>query len=418
MAQTNTDLTISRDPGLPREALLRILSASAFLVFFQAYLVAPLIPALAVELRASTNLLGMLVPAYMLPYGISTLFYGPLSDRVGRKPVILTLLVMMVVTTAGVATARTAHQMLAWRLLGGIATGGIVPIALALLGDLFPYAERGRAIGWMFGAIAGGMAFGSTLGAFLNPIIGWRREFLITAFLSGITLAFAIRLRHIFESKLPQHPLSASEVISGYINLFSDPRAAKGYIYILLNGMFHSGIFSWLGLYFAERYHLGDEGIGLALLGYGVPGMLLGPVIGHVADRYGRKHIIPLGIFVGAISAVALIPRSPLIWPAIITAILSLGYDMSHPPLAGIITSVNPARRGLSMGMNAFVLFSGYGLGTLIFEVVLRSGFTISLTIFAAAQLCIGFLAIPLFSGEDSSVGDQLQTVQMNSSSV
>ena len=417
MARTYKNFTISRDPSLRREALLRILSASAFLVFFQAYLVAPLIPALAVEFHSSTNLLGMLVPAYMLPYGISTLFYGPLSDRIGRKPVILALLVMMVVTIAGVATARTAHQMLAWRLLGGIATGGIVPIALALLGDLFPYAERGRPMGWMFGALAGGMAFGSTLGALLNPIIGWRREFLITAFLCGITLAFAIRLRHSFEGKLPPHPLSASEVISEYMNLFSDPRAVKGYIYIFLNGMFHSGVFSWLGLYLSERYHLGDEGIGLALLGYGIPGMLLGPVIGHVADRYGRKHIIPLGIVVAAVSAAALIPRSPLILAKLFIATLSLGYDMSHPLLAGIITSVNPARRGLSMGMNAFVLFSGFGLGTLIFEVVLRSGFTISLTIFATAQLCIGFLAIPLFSGEDSSVGDQLQTVRMDASS-
>jgi predicted MFS family arabinose efflux permease len=351
-----------------------------------------------------------------LPYGISTLFYGPLSDRVGRKPVILTLLVMMVLTTAGVATAHTATQMLAWRLLGGVATGGIVPIALALLGDLFPYAERGRAIGWMFGAIAGGMAFGSTLGAFLNPIIGWRSEFLITAGLSGITLAFAIRLRHCFESQLPRHPLAASEVISGYIHLFSDPRAARGYIYILLNGIFHSGIFSWLGLYFSERYHLGDEGIGLALLGYGVPGMLLGPVIGHIADRYGRKHIIPLGILLAAVCAAALIPHSPLIWPAILTAILSLGYDMSHPLLAGIITSVNPARRGLSMGMNAFVLFSGFGLGTLIFELVLRSGFTLSLGIFAAAQLCLGFVAVPLFRGEDSTAGDHAQILRMDAS--
>jgi predicted MFS family arabinose efflux permease len=415
MAQTSTNVTISRDPSLRREALLRILSASAFLVFFQSYLVAPLIPALAVEFHASTNLLGMLVPAYMLPYGISTLFYGPLSDRVGRRPVILTLLAMMVVTTAGVATARTVHQMLAWRLLGGIATGGIVPIALALLGDLFPYAERGRPMGWMFGALAGGMAFGSTLGAFLNPVIGWRREFLMTAFLSGITLAFAIRLRHSFERKLPPHPLSASEVISGYMNLFSDPRAAKGYIYTFLNGIFHSGVFSWLGLYFSERYHLGDEGIGLALLGYGIPGMLLGPVIGHVADRYGRKRIIPSGIFVAAVSAAALIPRSPLLLSKFFIATLSLGYDMSHPLLAGIITSVNPGRRGLSMGMNAFVLFSGFGLGTLIFEIVLRSGFSVSLAVFAAAQLCLGLLAIPLFSGEDSSAGDQSQTVRMDS---
>jgi MFS family permease len=145
--------------------------------------------------------------------------------------------------------------------------------------------------------------------------------------------------------------------------------------------------------------------------------MLLGPVIGRVADRYGRKRIIPVGIFVAAVSAVALIPRSPFILRPIIIAALSLGYDMSHPLLTGIITSVNPARRGLAMGMNAFVLFSGFGLGTLIFEVILRSGFTIALAVFAAAQLCIGILAIPLFSGEDSSVGDQLQTVRMDSSS-
>jgi predicted MFS family arabinose efflux permease len=413
MAQTYTDLTISREPSLQREALLRILSAAAFLVFFQTYLVAPLIPALAVEFHASTNLLGMLVPAYMLPYGISTLLYGPLSDLVGRKPVILTLLVMMVVTTAGVASAGTAHQMLAWRLLGGIATGGIVPIALALLGDLFPYAERGRPIGWMFGAMAGGMAFGSSVGAFLNPIIGWRREFLITALLSGIMLAFAIRLRHSFESKLPQHPLSATEVISGYMKLFSDPRAAKGYIYVLLNGMFHSGVFSWLGLYFSERYHLGDEGIGLALLGYGIPGMLLGPVIGHVADRYGRKRIIPLGIFVAAVCAAALVPRSPLFLRPIIIAALSLGYDMSHPLLTGIITSVNPKGRGLAMGMNAFLLFSGFGLGTLIFEFLLHRGFNFALMTFAGIQLGLGLLAVRLFRSEDSSAGDHPQVTAL-----
>ena len=72
-----------------REAVLHVMAAASFLVFFQAYLVAPLIPSLSIEFHASTDFLGMLVPAYMLPYGISTLFYGPISDRFGRKAVIL-----------------------------------------------------------------------------------------------------------------------------------------------------------------------------------------------------------------------------------------------------------------------------------------------------------------------------------------
>jgi MFS family permease len=61
------------------------MAAASFLVFFQAYLVAALIPSLSIEFHAATDLLGMLIPAYMLPYGISTLFYGPISDRLGRK---------------------------------------------------------------------------------------------------------------------------------------------------------------------------------------------------------------------------------------------------------------------------------------------------------------------------------------------
>jgi predicted MFS family arabinose efflux permease len=285
-----------------REAVLRVMAAAAFLIFFQAYLVAPLIPSLSAQFGVSTDFLGMLVPAYMLPYGISTLFYGPLSDRVGRKPVILTLLGLMVVSIAGVATAQTVNQMLAWRLAGGMASGGIVPISLALLGDLFPYEQRGRPLGWIFGAAAGGMAFGSTLGALMNPIVGWRTEFVIIAALAGVVLGLAIGLRDSLEGMAVPHPLSLEKALAGYFSLLRSARGAIGYGHILLNAIFHAGIFSWLGVYFSRRYHLGDEGIGLALLGYGVPGMLLGPIIGHVADRMGRKRIIPVGLLIGALA--------------------------------------------------------------------------------------------------------------------
>lgn len=389
-----------------REAVLHVMAAVAFLVLLQAYLVAPLIPSLSIEFHASTDFLGMLVPAYMLPYGISTLFYGPISDRFGRTAVFLTLLGLMVVMIAGVATANTIPQMIVWRLLGGAITGGTVPISLALLGDIYPYEQRGRPLGWIFGAAAGGMAFGSTLGAFLNPIIGWRWEFLITAALTAAVLAYALRLRWFLEGEIVAHPLSPGKVIAGYRELLTSARGARTYTYIFLNSMFHSGVYSWLGLYFWQRYHLGDEGIGLALLGYGIPGMLFGPFFGHLADRVGRKRIIPFGILIGALAGAALIPRAPLLWPVAITTVLSLGYDMSHPLLAGISTSLNPSRRGLAMGLNSFSLFSGLGLGALAFEPLLKYGFSTALAIFALVQLCLAILAVQLFRGEDSSAGN------------
>ena len=120
----------------------------------------------------------------------------------------------------------------------------------------------------------------------------------------------------------------------------------------------------------------------------------MGPLIGRVADRIGRKRIIPLGILIAALCCAALIPRAPLLWPAVIIAILSLGYDMSHPLLAGIVTSLNPSRRGLAMGMNAFCLFCGFGLGPLAFELLLKHGFRTALAVFAVVQLCLAILAV------------------------
>jgi predicted MFS family arabinose efflux permease len=392
-----TDAAISSGE---RESVLRILSAAAFLIFFKSYLVAPLIPSLSREFHASVELVGLLIPAYLLPYGFSTLFYGPISDRIGRRPILLALLAAMALTCLGTASVHSIWQLLIWRMIAGVCTGGIIPISLALFGDLYPYNQRGRPIGWLFGAIAGGMAFGSTFGAILNPIIGWRVLFVLIGAVSAIDLAFAWRHRRLLDGIRNQHPPGVAVIVRNYWELVRDPRGARTYGMILLNGMFHSGIFAWLGLYFSRRYGLGDRGIGLALLGYGVPGLLLGPFIGHMADRFGRRLVIPAGLLLAAGCAVVLIPSMPIACAAIAVTLLSLGYDMSHPPLAGIITSLNPQRRGQALGLNAFVLFMGFGFGSLVFQLLLRGGFAVALGVFSGAQCVAGILAIRLFRPE------------------
>src|SRR6266478_61965 len=164
--------------GKQLERLLWVLSAATFLIFFQAYIVAPLIPRLSHVFGVSSRSIGLVVPAYMIPYGVATLFYGLLSDRLGRRPIMFASLLAFVVFTALTATAQSASQMIVWRLLTGLGASGVVPLALVLMGDLFPYEQRGRPLGWLFVAMAGGMAFGSSVGALLEPFIGWRGVFL------------------------------------------------------------------------------------------------------------------------------------------------------------------------------------------------------------------------------------------------
>jgi MFS family permease len=91
---------IGRDGERRRERLLRILSAATFLIFFQAYMVAPLIPRLSTVFGVSSQTIGLMVPAYMIPYGVSMLFYGLLSDRLGRRRIMLASFLAFVILTA------------------------------------------------------------------------------------------------------------------------------------------------------------------------------------------------------------------------------------------------------------------------------------------------------------------------------
>lgn len=392
------------------EYLLRLLAATTFLIFFQAYMIAPLIPRLSSVFGASVKTVGVAIPAYMIPYAISVLFFGLASDRIGRRRIMLTSLLAFVVLTALTATSRSAQQLVFWRLLTGFGASGVVPLTLALISTLYPYEQRGRPLGWIFGAMAGGMAFGSTFGVIAEPFIGWRGLFLSVGAVGLVLLAMLRKYASLLGEAPATRTVSLAKILGGYRSLLRAKRGSTTYIYVLLNAIFHSGVFTWLGLYFAKRYRLGEIGIGLALLGYGVPGFLLGPLIGRAADRWGRRWLIPMGLAIGAVSAAILIPDQPLISAAIAITALSLGYDMTQPLFAGIVTSLDQQRSGQAMGLNVFCLFMGFGLGSLVFGQMMNLGFNSALGWFSTGELVLAMLALSLFGAEiHSQVGRPAQ---------
>ena len=401
-----------------RERLVRALAVVTFLVFFQAFMVAPLIPRLARAFAVAPTVVGLAVPAYLIPYGIATLMYGLLSDRVGRGRVMLASLTAFFALVPLTATVRSASALIGWRVATGLGASGVVPVALALIGDLYPYEQRGRPLGWLFGAMAGGMAFGSTVGALLEPVLGWRGVFLLvgalTAPLAAVLVPLLSRSGQVgagvaaIERAPRALTITARDLVRTYRALLAPGRGLRTYVFVLVNAIFHSGIFTWLGLYFARRYGLGEAGIGLALLGYGVPGFLLGPVIGRAADRRGRRWLIPAGLGLAAGTALLLAPDIPLAFAVVLVTVLSLGYDMTQPLLAGIVTSLGMhlgaatggPRGGQAMGLNVFLLFTGFGLGSLLFGGLVTLGFTPALLAVGTIQLVAGALAVPLFRDE------------------
>jgi predicted MFS family arabinose efflux permease len=397
-----TDLDSLGQPRgvVPPGGLVALLTVGAFVVFAQAFMIAPILPRLARVFATSPNVVGLAVPAYLLPYGAMTLVWGPLSDRFGRRPVIVVSLVAFTLLSATTVLAHSAAVFIALRVATAVGASGVVPASLALVGDLIPFVRRGRALGWLFGGMAGGMAIGSTAGALAEPSVGWTGLFL-TAAGTGVVLAVAaaLVLRSVPTARRPPTRRSLRALAAGYRGLLRTGRGRRTYGYVLINAMLHSGIYTWLGLYLQRRFGLGEAGIGLALLGYGVSGFCFGPTIGHLADRYGRARLIPTGVAVGATCALLLAAPLPLAAVAATVTALSLGYDLTQPSLGAIVTDL-PANRGQAMGLNVFTLFTGFGSGSLLFQALLPLGFTAALAAFGLAAAGAAALAPALFKSE------------------
>jgi predicted MFS family arabinose efflux permease len=125
-------------------------------------------------------------------------------------------------------------------------------------------------------------------GGNLKTFLGWSRLFL-TVSAAVLVVALGARLLPATARPATVPPLRA--VAARYVGLLPTPRARHICSYVLVNAVLHAGIFTWLGLYLTQRFELGEWAIGRTLLGYGIPGFLLGPAIGHLADRYGRARI-------------------------------------------------------------------------------------------------------------------------------
>src|SRR5260370_15526073 len=198
-------------------------------------------------------------------------------------------LAAFIILTGLTATANSAGQMMLWRLLTGLGASGVVPLALALMGTLFPYEQRGRPLGWLFGAMAGGAAFGATVGVILESVSGWRLLCLGVAIAATVVLVFLLPYGSLLGGPAPGPDASLREVFAGFRSLLGDGRGFRTYAYVFWNAIFHSGVYTWLGVYFARRYGLSDLGIGLAHIVYCFSGVLLVPLVSRAADRWWRR---------------------------------------------------------------------------------------------------------------------------------
>src|SRR6476659_4891938 len=190
--------SLAEDPalGLSHRAKLEILFAVMLGLFLGALdqtIVGPALPTIATDLNGN-DLYVWAITIYLLTSTISVPFWGKLSDLYGRKPIFMIGIVIFLVGSALSGLSQNMGMLILFRGIQGIGAGSLFPVALAIIGDMFSPAERGRYQG-LFGAVFG-VAFvaGPLIGGWLTENLSWHWIFYVNIPIGIVALAVIQRL--------------------------------------------------------------------------------------------------------------------------------------------------------------------------------------------------------------------------------
>ncbi len=190
--------TVEDDPalGLDRRAKFEILGAillGMFLAALDQTIVGPVLPRIVTQLQGA-DYYTWVVTIFLITSTITVPIYGKLSDLYGRRPLLLIGITVFLIGSVLSGLSQTMWQLILFRGLQGLGAGALFPIALAVIGDLFTPAERGKYQG-LFGAVFG-IAFlvGPGLGGFLTDTFSWHWVFFVNLPIGIIALIVIARL--------------------------------------------------------------------------------------------------------------------------------------------------------------------------------------------------------------------------------
>ncbi|MGQ7845661.1 multidrug effflux MFS transporter [Granulosicoccus sp. 3-233] len=181
----------------------------------------PSLPDLAIWFDTTPTHVKLTISLNMLAFGLAQLIHGPLSDRFGRRPVMMCSLVSVAVLCLACAAAQSIDQLIAARVLLGFAAGAEAVVGLAIIKDLYSEKEQVKALALLGMVIAVAPAIAPILGGYIHVAFGWQANFFVIALMSLLAVAFVARLLPESTQADPE-ALQPTVVFNGYRGLLGN----------------------------------------------------------------------------------------------------------------------------------------------------------------------------------------------------
>ncbi|MEX1366329.1 MAG: MFS transporter, partial [Nannocystaceae bacterium] len=331
----------------------------------QVMIIAPILPRIGEELSIAPALRGTLVTGFALSLSLFALVIGPISDRVGRRPVLLAGTGAMTVALLLHPLAYDYTSMLAARIGSGVGAGLLTGSAISYVGDYFPYQRRGWASGWVMSGFAVGQVVAIPAGTLLADRFGFHAPFLAFAVLMAGAFLLILTVVPQPDVERSSERLSIGSAFAGYMGLIRQPTILAAALAYATMFFAVSSFVVYFPTWAEVSLGMDAEDIALLFVVGGIASVLSGPQAGRLSDRLGRKPLILVSCVGTAVlfAAVTFVVTRPLgAYVLIFLAMVLLALRLS--PFQALLTAlVGDRQRGSLMSLVVSVGQLGGGLG-------------------------------------------------------